>query len=325
MNLSQDQIRAAIAEALKSPVDTLSQLSGGASQETWYFRLVDGEEYILRRPPSGQTSDMDQRTIGPEKEVGILRELIKYTPQVPEVRYLFKNNEVLFPGYIMRFCAGETLATKILRSENFHSIRPRLAAQCGQVLAAIHAAPREALPALAVSDAPTEIKRYSELLAAHGHPHPVFELTLNWLKKNVPGDRPITLVHGDFRNGNLIVDPEQGLRAVIDWELSHFGDPMEDLGWICVSSWRFGQIDQPVGGFGNREDLYAAYEEAGGHVDREVARFWEILGTLKWGIMCLIMYGIYESGVDRSVERAAIGRRASETEIDLLRLLAGDE
>jgi aminoglycoside phosphotransferase (APT) family kinase protein len=88
-----------------------------------------------------------------------------------------------------------------------------------------------------------------------------------------------------------------------------------------VNSWRFG-APAPVGGFGEREDLFAGYEQAGGRrVDPERVRFWEILGTLKWGIMCMMMYGIFESGADRSVERAAIGRRASETEIDLLDLL----
>ncbi|MEC8586032.1 MAG: phosphotransferase family protein, partial [Pseudomonadota bacterium] len=98
---------------------------------------------------------------------------------------------------------------------------------------------------------------------------------------------------------------------------------MEDLGWPCVPSWRFGQHQNPVGGFGQREDFYAAYEAAGGTIDRAAVRFWEILGTLKWGIMCTMMATAFTSGADRTVERAAIGRRASETEIDLLRMLEG--
>ena len=81
-------------------------------------------------------------------------------------------------------------------------------------------------------------------------PRPVFELALRWLRDHDPGpSREMTLVHGDFRHGNLIIGPD-GVRAVLDWELAHFGDPMEDLGWICVNSWRFGEIDKPVGGFG---------------------------------------------------------------------------
>ena len=128
-------------------------------------------------------------------------------------------------------------------------------------------------------------------------------------------------LHGDFRHGNLLIGPDR-VRGVLDWEISHLGDPMEDLGWICVNSWRFGEIDKPVGGFGSREELFEGYEAAGGDpVDPQRVRTWEVLGTLKWGIMCMTMYQIFASGGDPSVERAAIGRRSSETEIDLLALL----
>jgi aminoglycoside phosphotransferase (APT) family kinase protein len=150
----------------------------------------------------------------------------------------------------------------------------------------------------------------------------VFELALRWLADNDPGpSKDVTLVHGDFRLGNLVVGPD-GVRAVLDWELAHLGDPMEDLGWICVNSWRFGEIDKPVGGFGSREDLFAGYEEAGRKADPERVKFWEVMGTLRWGVMCCGMMRRFRTGPDHSMERAMIGRRASETEIDLLRLLA---
>ena len=150
----------------------------------------------------------------------------------------------------------------------------------------------------------------------------MFDLALRWLSQNDPGpSADVTLVHGDFRNGNLIIGPD-GVRAVLDWELAHLGDPMEDLGWICVNSWRFGEIDKPVGGFGSREDLFAGYEAAGRKVDAARVKFWEVMGTLRWGVMCCGMMQRFRLGPDHSMERAMIGRRASETEIDLLRLLA---
>lgn len=128
-------------------------------------------------------------------------------------------------------------------------------------------------------------------------------------------------MHGDFRNGNLMIGPE-GVRAVLDWELAHIGDPMEDLGWLCVNSWRFGRIDKPVGGFGDYAELYAGYEAAGGPpVNRAMAKWWEMFGTLRWGVMCTGSLAAFRS-VDASVERAMIARRTSETEIDLLRLMA---
>ena len=128
-------------------------------------------------------------------------------------------------------------------------------------------------------------------------------------------------MHGDFRHGNLIIGPD-GVRAVLDWELAHTGDPMEDLGWICVNSWRFGEIDKPVGGFGTREELFAGYEAAGRRVDPDRVKFWEVMGTLRWGVMCCGMMQRFRTGPEHSMERAMIGRRSSETEIDLLRLLA---
>jgi aminoglycoside phosphotransferase (APT) family kinase protein len=150
----------------------------------------------------------------------------------------------------------------------------------------------------------------------------VFELALRWLRDRDPGpSQEVTLVHGDFRHGNLIIGPD-GVRAVLDWELAHLGDPMEDLGWVCVNSWRFGQIDKPVGGFGTREELFAGYEAAGRRVDPHRVMFWEVMGTLRWGLMCCGMMQRFRRSPAHSLERAMIGRRSSETEIDLLRLLA---
>jgi aminoglycoside phosphotransferase (APT) family kinase protein len=217
---------------------------------------------------------------------------------------------------------GETIARKILRDAEFDEARPKLARQCGEILAKLHKIDRAKLPPLRVSAARSEIDHYYQSYKLHGHPHPVFELAFRWLKDNAPPDATeLTLVHGDFRHGNLMIGPD-GVRAVLDWEIAHVGDPMEDLGWICVNSWRFGNIDKPVGGFGEREELYAGYEAAGGgKVDPERVKFWEVLGTLKWGVMCTTMVEAFKAG-DRSVERATIGRRSSETEIDLMRLLA---
>ena len=121
-----------------------------------------------------------------------------------------------------------------------------------------------------------------------------------------------------------MVSPETGLAAVLDWELAHLGDPLEDLSWICINSWRFGMTGKTVGGFGSVEEMLAGYEAAGGaRYTAEEVKVWEVFGTLKWGVMCMSMYEAFRTGYDRSVERAAIGRRSSETEIDLVNLLIG--
>jgi aminoglycoside phosphotransferase (APT) family kinase protein len=190
------------------------------------------------------------------------------------------------------------------------------------VLAGIHGLDLAQLPELRRMTAAKEIAELERDYRSFDWPRPVFELALRWLRDHDPGpSEQNTLVHGDFRHGNLIIGPD-GVRAVLDWELAHTGDPMEDLGWICVNSWRFGEIDKPVGGFGAREELFSGYEAAGGRADPARVKFWEVMGTLRWGVMCCGMMQHFRLGPEHSVERAMIGRRSSETEIDLLRLLA---
>ena len=141
---------------------------------------------------------------------------------------------------------------------------------------------------------------------------PLIRLAARVLAATVPAtdERP-SLVHGDVGAGNFMVDGGR-VSAMLDWELAHVGDPMEDLGWICVNPWRFGMVDKPVGGFGERDDLYDGYEAASGaRIDRAHVRFWEVLGALKWGVMCAGMTAAFRAG-DPSVERAVIARRASE-------------
>jgi aminoglycoside phosphotransferase (APT) family kinase protein len=197
-----------------------------------------------------------------------------------------------------------------------------LARQLGTIAAGIHGLPRDKLPVLREMNSTKEIAELEREYRSFGWPRPVFELALRWLRDHDPGpSEQVTLVHGDFRHGNFVIGPD-GVRAVLDWELAHTGDPMEDLGWVCVNSWRFGEIDKPVGGFGSREDLFAGYEAAGRKVDPARVMFWEVMGTLRWGVMCCGMMQRFRLGPDHSMERAMIGRRASETEIDLLRIIA---
>ena len=122
----------------------------------------------------------------------------------------------------------------------------------------------------------------------------------------------------------MIVD-DHGLAAAIDWELVHVGDPLEDLGWLCVKAWRFG-APLEVGGLGTIDELVAAYEAAGGRtVDRDALHWWLVAKTLQWGVGCMGQAAAHLSGAVRSHELAAIGRRVAEQEWDLIELLAPDE
>jgi hypothetical protein len=221
---------------------------------------------------------------------------------------------------------GETIPRKLLRDEPYVEARRVMVRQCAQALARIHAVPVDGLPRLAVQDATALVEQYRGVVDTLGEPHPAFELGLRWLADRVADlpALPPALVHGDFRNGNFIVGPE-GLRAVLDWELAHLGDPVEDLGWFCVKSWRFGNVDCRAGGFGTAEELLAAYADAGGGtVSAEHLHFWEVFGTLKWGVICEMQAFAHLNGLVRSVELAALGRRVAEQEWDLLALVDPD-
>ena len=301
-----------------------ARLSGGASQETWSFDIVHPDGVfgaILRRSPPGYGA-APSRAAGLDAEAVLMRLAHEAGLPSPQVLHVLQPWDELGTGFIMRRVEGETIARKILRDAQFAQARPLLARQLGKVAAGIHGLDLAQLPKLRRMTSATEIDELERDYRSFDWPRPVFALALRWLRDHDPGPSDeVTLVHGDFRHGNLIIGPD-GVRAVLDWELAHLGDPMEDLGWICVNSWRFGEIDKPVGGFGTREELFAGYEAGGRRADPARVKFWEVMGTLRWGVMCCGMMQRFRAGPDHSMERAMIGRRSSETEIDLLRLLA---
>jgi hypothetical protein len=149
----------------------------------------------------------------------------------------------------------------------------------------------------------------------------MIDFTARWLLEHLPEDPSLCVVHGDFRNGNLMVTPD-GITAVLDWEIAHLGDPIRDLGWLCVNSWRFGNAQLPVGGFGEVEDLLAAYNAVAARpVTPGQLHYWQVFGSFWWSVACLQMAQSWRAGDNPSVERPAIGRRSSEAQMDCVNLL----
>ncbi|MFN3522299.1 MAG: phosphotransferase family protein [Phenylobacterium sp.] len=303
-----------------------TRLSGGASMETWAFAYVTPQgrrELILRRRPGGAPPpDADGRANGLAVEAALIRAAAAAGVPAPPVVHVCEPGDGLGEAYVMGRVEGETLGRKIVGDARFDAVRPKLARQCGQILARIHATPPPAGLDLRVADAADELDKYEEIYRSSGAQRPILELAFRHLRGRLPPPLAPRLVHGDFRNGNLMFDPDAGVVAVLDWELTHVGDPAEDLGWLCVNSWRFGRADRPVGGFGDYAELLTGYAEAGGQgIDLDRVLFWQALGSLKWGVMCLIMYMSFRTNTEAGVERAVIGRRVSETEIDIVRIL----
>ncbi len=316
-------------------VENAVRLTGGASRETWSFDADIGAgaaaqrlEGILRMDTEGGSGVSPMP--GRELEFESFRAAWEAGVVVPEPLW---DGDKTFGSrfFVMRRVAGETLGGRLIRGDQSARARSELPTQLAQSLARIHQLTPAAAPALAglpspaagASPARTEVENFERSYRqASPDPHPTFELAFRWLYAHLPPAMDRVLVHGDFRLGNFIFG-EEGLRGILDWELAHWGDPMEDLGLFAVRSWRFGGR-QAVAGIGARGDFYRAYEAAGGWpVDEERVRFWELFGNLRWGIITITQAAAYLSGRSRSVELASIGRRTAETEWELLNLLPG--
>ena len=306
--------------SIEGEIENLEPLTGGASKEIWKFEVnANGksDRYILRRG-SGVEGPLAIKT---SDEAKIQKTVRKLGAQVPEIIAVSSLDEELGDAYIMKFVDGESIARKILRDEEYKNTLPKLAFECGQSIAKIHQADINEFPFLPSKTVFEQINDLYQTYVSFNQPSPVFEYTHLWLKKQNFGEINDALVHGDFRLGNIIVDKD-GLKSVIDWELAHIGNPLQDLGWICGNSWRFGNTDKVVGGFGDLADLLKGYNSVSNfQVDENMVKAWQVFGTFRWGVICLIQASAHLTGSVNSVEKAAIGRRVSETEIDIVDLL----
>jgi aminoglycoside phosphotransferase (APT) family kinase protein len=323
-----------LAEKACGPVQVTAarRLTGGASRESWAIDIdvASGPHsgkhaLVLRRDMGGV---IHQEALTREQEYQVLVAAYRAGVKVPRPRWVCSDpNVVEVPFFLMDRVEGESVGRRIVRDPNLAEARKLLPRQMGEQLALIHRIDwkREGLDFLldnepGCSAAQTAVNRATRQLERFGEPHPALQLALRWLRAHVPADGKKVLVHADFRIGNLMVGPD-GLRAVFDWEFSHLGDPIEDLVWPCVRSWRFGHDDLQMGGVGQPEEFWQAYEQAGGDpVNRQAMKFWEILGNFRWAVGCISQANRHLSGQAPSIELASLGRRAAEMELEALDL-----
>ena len=321
----QEELASALSKKLlevgvEGKVSNLEPLTGGASKEIWKFEVSNAKQstkMILRRG-SGIEGPLAIKTAD---EARIQKEVIKVGAPVPIILAVSKNEEELGDSYIMHFVEGESIARKILRDKEYKKALPILAYQCGEAIAKIHNVDINNFSFLPKKPAEDQLEDLYSTYQSFEQPSPVFEYAYLWLKEQDFSNFQESLVHGDFRLGNIIVNAD-GLQSIIDWELAHIGNPLQDLGWVCGNSWRFGKNDKVVGGFGELEDLLEGYNSVSKlKVNREMVRCWQVFGTFRWGVICLIQAYAHLNRTINSIEKAAIGRRVSETEIDIVDLL----
>jgi aminoglycoside phosphotransferase (APT) family kinase protein len=314
----KDQLEAVLRPRLGDVVvENLRTLTGGASRTTWAFDAVtdDRRALILRTgPPDDVHASM-------ELEAAVQQRAAAAGAPVPHIVTADNSSAALGNPYLVcDAIGGETIVRRIYRTLDDMG-RDRLLGQCAQALAAIHRADPDGVVGLTESD---QLAEWRDRLDEMGDTTATFEWAFRWLAANHPSPSPHVLVHGDFRMGNLIVD-ENGLAAVLDWELVHTGEVYEDLAWFCIRAWRFGAPEHlGAGGLGSVESFLVAYEAAASiELDRDIFRWWLTVATLRWGVICRFQAERHLSGQNPSVELAAIGRRVAETEWDVLDLLAG--
>jgi aminoglycoside phosphotransferase (APT) family kinase protein len=278
----------------------------------------------MRRAPGGHVAPSAAARPGLRTEAHLMRSARAVGVPEPEVHYVLEPDDGLGEGFVMEWLEGETLGARIVRAPELAAIRPRLARQCGEVLARIHGIDLAATGLdrlLGTMSTAEYLEQTWARYRAFATPQPMIDYAARWLRERLPEQSRRALVHNDFRNGNIMVGPS-GVVAVLDWETAFIGDPMRDLGWICTNSWRFGRSDLPVGGFGEYRDLFEGYESVSGdRVDPDRVKWWEVFGSFWWAVGCLGMAQAYRTGPDPTVERPAIGRRSSECQVDCVNLL----
>ena len=328
-----DSLRDALIKVLQrelsgfESLDRLEQLTSGASQETYRvdFRAAGAAGSLaLRRSPPGLQSESSVGGIALTSEANLFRLASTGGIPVPAILGELKPEDGLGSGFLMDWLDGETMGQRVLRSKALAGVRPRLARQCGEILGRIHALDWESAGLEHELDSVSTAELVDQTWETYrglNVPVPMIDYCWRWLKENLPRQTRKTLVHGDFRNGNLMITPE-GITAVLDWELAHIGDPVRDLGYLCVNSWRFGNRQLPVGGFGHIEDLLDGYRSTSGiKVDPQELKFWEVFGSYWWAVATLLMAMHWRTGETPSLERPVIGRRSSEAQMDCVNLL----
>lgn len=315
-------------------VSNVYRIPGGASRETWSFdaRWRDGGNevhggFIIRRDPDASLlvteRDLEYRVMEAVGSRGV---------PVPKMYWLEQDTSWLErPFFVMERIDGcETSPQKLLMDPRLYQARSRIADSFVQILAQIHALDWAALgldflgvPPSAEACGRMEIEKWEGIVAQDSlEPQPVLKAAFRWMRRNFPPPaQKIVLVHADYRTGNFLCNAEGEIRGILDWEMVHLGDPMEDVAWACIRPWRWGG-DERIGGLIDRAEYYAKYEKATGlRVDERAIRFWEVLGNVKLAAIFITGARSFCDGRTKSAMMAMLGRNVGRLELEIMDLM----
>lgn len=315
-------------------VSDLQRIPGGASRETWSFdaRWREGgveqrRGFILRRDPDASLLETER-----DLEFRVMEAVGKQGIPVPRMYWLEQDASWLDrPFFVMERIDGcETSPQKIVMDPRFYQVRSQIAQDFVDILARIHHLDWRALGLefLGVPPDPSacgimEIEKWEQVVAKDTlEPQPVLRGAFRWMRRHLPPPaQKIVLVHADYRTGNFLCDYQGRIRGILDWEMVHLGDPMEDVAWACIRPWRWAG-DERIGGLVDRREYYRMYEEASGlKVDEEAVRFWEVLGNVKLAAIFITGARSFCDGRTRSIMMALLGRNIGRLELEIIDLM----
>ncbi len=281
-------------EATDIRVEDLSRIHGGASRETYRLQLklrrsgVEEERpLILRRDPSGSLIETERST-----EFNAYRAFHGTAIPVPEPLWLEEDEQWLDrPFFVMEQITGcESSPQTLLTTPPYQDHIERIGEQKWRILGELNKADpgelglADLMPAVKPEECwRQELRKWEEMIDEDEMtPQPIGRAAIRWLRRHPPPPPPkISVVHADFRTGNFLADSEGNIRAILDWEMAHLGDAIEDLAWSISRIWCWARDDRP-GGLLPRERAIALWEEASGlRADPEALHWWELLSNLK--------------------------------------------
>jgi aminoglycoside phosphotransferase (APT) family kinase protein len=293
-------------------------IGDGHSNVTYLLRRGEAK-LVLRRPPRGPLPPSAHDVL---REARLLSALGPRGFRVPAVLATCEDEGVIgAPFYVMPFVEGHVLSATLPAQLGSAEAPARIAEELVDCLVDLHAIDVEAagLTGFGRADGYLErqIKRFGGLLELNAtRPLPDLERVAEWLAANVPASPGATVVHGDYRLGNVMFAPEEpNLVAVLDWEMATIGDPLADVGYMTAMWAEPSDPPNPVGdlsevtrlpGFPSREDLAERYTDATG-LSLQALPWYQVLALWKAAIFLEGNYKRFRAGTTADPFYAQLG------------------